>query len=143
MFESVEKPKRRLWGLWPDIDDVEDARAASRMAMWASFLVAGVTVVVAIAGALGLGLSALADAAIFLALGFGISRVSRVAASLAFALFIVERVVLFSQTGNTGGILGIVLLLCFGNGLRGTFAFHRLKKAAAMSDGARQSPPAA
>lgn len=128
MFDSVQKAESRWKGLWPDVADMESARAASRQGMWAAILVAVVTGLVASFGLLGVDAWAFVDVAVFGAIAFGIYRLSRFAAVAGLLLFIIERVTMFSQTMSSGGILAIVLLLAFGNGARGSFAYHKLRK---------------
>lgn len=98
--------------------------------MWACLIVAALTGVIAAFGALGLDAWAFADSALFLGAAWGIKRASRVAAVGALTLFLIERAVMFAQTGRTGGLVAIFFLLAFGNGARGTFAIHRLAKSA-------------
>ena len=130
MFESIEKGQQSRWAMfWPEVDDVASARAVSRQGMWACLIVATVTAIVAALGVLGMDAWAFVDAGMFLAAAWGIHRGSRFAAVGALVLFVVERAFLFSQTGQTGGLLTIALLLAFGNGARGTLALRRLMNA--------------
>ncbi len=128
MFEQVTERPSRWRNLWPDVSDPESARSASRQGMWAAVVVAVVTGVFAAAGALGLNAYAFIDVVMFLAIAWGIHRVSRVAAVAGLVLFVVERVAIFAQTRQTGGLLAIALLLAFGNGARGAIAFQRLRR---------------
>ena len=128
MFEQVTEKPSRWRGLWPEVADLDSARSASRQGMWAALFVAVVTAAVAAFKAFGLSTSAFFDAAVFFGIAWGIYRVSRVAAAAGLLLYVLERVVTFAQSHETGGILAIFLLLAFGNGARGAFAYRRLLK---------------
>ena len=126
---------------WPDLDTEDGAKSACRAAMWCAVFVAGITTIVAliaIAGVKGLPLpidgSALIDAALFAGIAFGLSRYSRFAGVAGFALFLIERLYMIAKAGFLmgGGILGIVLALAFFNGMRGTFAYNKLKAPGAV-----------
>jgi hypothetical protein len=68
-------------------------------------------------------------AVIFGAIAFGLEKQSRVAAVAAFVLYLIERIYMIVQTGSFlgAGALGIVILIGFLNGIRGTFAIAKLK----------------
>lgn len=125
---------------WPDVSDLEEAKKACRVAMWCAILVAGVTSLfagLAMAGAKfsPVNGSAFLDAALFAGIAFGLSRYSRVAGVAGFALFLVERIYMISQTRSAlgGGLfLGVVLLIGFLNGMRGAFAYQKLQTRAAV-----------
>ncbi|HWZ98868.1 MAG TPA: hypothetical protein VN025_14015 [Candidatus Dormibacteraeota bacterium] len=119
---------------WPDVSAQDGAKNACRGAMWCAILVAGLTTVVALLALSGVKSlpidgSALIDAAIFGGIAFGLSRCSRFAGVAGFALFLFERIYLIAKVGffMGGGILGIVLLLGFFNGMRGAFAYKKLQ----------------
>lgn len=126
---------------WPDVSNVDEAKKACRSAMWCAVFVASLTTIVAliaISGFKGMPLpvdgSALLDAAIFAGIAFGLSRYSRVAGVAGFVLFLFERLYAISKAGFLmgGGILGIVLLLAFLNGMRGAFAYYKLQAQTAV-----------
>ena len=133
MFDDVTNRPSRWRNLWPDVDDVESARSASRQGMWAALVVAVVTGIVAAFQGLGLNWYAFVDVGMFLLIAWGIRRVSRMAAVAGLVLFVIERIAIFGQTKQTGGIVAIALLLAFGNGARGAFAYRRLKKASGQT----------
>ena len=101
--------------------------------MIAAAIVATVTTVLAfssmrgseVAKTLGVGASAVVDALLFIMVGFGIWRYSRVAAVSGLLLFIAERLFLWATARHRPGGLAVLLLLGFVNGVRGTFAYHR------------------
>ncbi len=128
MFESVTEKPSRWRALWPDVDDVVSAKDASRQGMWAAIIVGGVTAILAPLGFLGVDAWALCDAVLFFSIAWGIYKVSRTAAVAGLLLFLLERIVMFTQTRQTGGIVALVLLLAFGNGARGAFAYRRLMR---------------
>jgi len=72
--------------------------------------------------------SALLDAAIFGVIAFGLSRHSRIAAVAGFALFLGEKIYTAYVIGSILGIgvLGIIILFGFFNGMRGAFAYQKL-----------------
>jgi len=136
MFESVTDRPSRWRVFWPDVDDMASAKDASRQGMWGAIIVGGVTAVLAPFGFLGVDSWALCDAALFLAIAWGIYKVWRTAAVAGLLLFLLERVVMFTQTKQTGGLVALALLLAFGNGARGAFAYRRLLRAES-----RRPPP--
>jgi len=120
-----------LW--WPDTGNLEGARAACAAAATGAFIVAGVTGIIAViaiarsSAVMGIDGFAFLDVGIFAVLGFFLRRHSRVAAVLALAMFVAEKISMALKTGGiTGWPLAIVLLLCFISGVRGSFGFHRL-----------------
>jgi len=128
---------------WPDVDNLEGAEDACRLAMWCAMLVSGVTALLAFLALNGIRIlpisgSALVDAAIFAAVAYGLSRHSRFAAVAGFVLFLIERIYMVIQTGTIfgAGVLGIVFLIGFLNGMRGAFAYHKLKSQPATPAGA-------
>lgn len=125
----TDPTRRNYWaGFWPPIVDQASARAVSRQAMWASLVVAGITVIVSQMQVLGLNNWALLDAGLFVTIAYGIHRMSRVVAVAGLLLFLVERVVMFQSSGRTGGLVALAILVAFIHGVRGTIAFHRLRK---------------
>lgn len=119
---------------WPDVSDLNNAERAANEGAGAALFVAGVTAIVA---ALALSLSkpiigidgwGLVDAAIFGAIALGTYRKYRSAAVCGLALFIVERVYMLATQPPNGGalVVGMFFLLGFINGVRGTFAYHKL-----------------
>jgi hypothetical protein len=130
MFDSVQKKESRWKGLWPDLDDMDSAKAASRQGMWAALFITVVTSVAAWFRILGVDRGALLDAGVFALVAFGMFWVSRFAATAGLVLFVLERIAMLVMGQGAGGIVGIFLLLAFCNGVRGAFAYHRLRKQA-------------
>jgi hypothetical protein len=75
----------------------------------------------------GIGPTAWLDAVIFAALGAGIGKMSRAAAIGALLLYIVERIAMAPVAGLSP-ITMIALVLCFVQGVRGTWAFHKFRQ---------------
>jgi hypothetical protein len=72
------------------------------------------------------------DAGLFAVLGLLIRRMSRVAATSALVLYLLERVYAAYVGGwtTTAGVVGAMLFTAFTSGVRGTIAYHRYKRQA-------------
>jgi hypothetical protein len=77
----------------------------------------------------GIDASAFLDAAIFVAIAFGIKRKSRFAAVAGLSLYVIERIFMLQRAGAAGIFTGIVFTLLFINAVRGAFAYRRLNGA--------------
>jgi hypothetical protein len=119
------------------IETLSDAQRIGRQGTWAACFAAGMTSLFALASILGVlpeGLAvsawALADAAVFWTIAWGIYRMSRVAAVAGLVVYILERALAIaaSDTKKGFGIVAILMILAFFNAVRGTFAYHRLRK---------------
>ena len=118
---------------WPDVSDLDGAKDATRFGMWCAILVAGVTALFVVLSFFGIRLmaitpAALLDAALFAAIAYGLSKYSRFAAAAGFVLFLVEKIYAVVTTGSIlgAGVLGVVILFGFLNGVRGAFAYQKL-----------------
>jgi hypothetical protein len=119
-----------------DIDsgpDVPDGTLKKIRQAWIACLVsAAITLVFSLlamgsGGFAGFGASNLFDVALILAFAYGISRRSRVCAVLMFAYFLLSKYLMFKATGQFGGgILAIVFMWFYGQGVAGTFEYHKL-----------------
>jgi hypothetical protein len=126
--ETLSVGKKYQNFLWPDVQDVDTARRASRQAMWAAFCCSGLTALTAFLANNGVQIMggggprlAVLRALLYGMLAIGIHRLSRSAASLALLIFLLER------TQESGPIaMTIILLICFVNGVRGTVEYRRL-----------------
>jgi len=77
----------------------------------------------------GFNLFNLADVALIAGLTVGIWRKSRICALIMLVYFIASKVMLISKTGNSAGlIMGAVFAYFYFQGVRGTFAWHKLQK---------------
>ena len=81
---------------------------------------------------MGITSAALLDAALFAAIAFGLYKHSRFAAVAGFVLYLIEKIYALVTTGNIlgVGVLGVVILFGFLNGMRGAFAYQKLLAAA-------------
>ena len=123
--------------IWPNVETQEGATWATKQAFWAAVLVSAITGLLAVLGAVGVGLprplqfdaGALVDAAAFAAIAFGLWKHSRVAAWAGLVLYCVERAYTWSTVGIQSPVVAAILILAFVGGVRGTSALHRLKQA--------------
>jgi hypothetical protein len=120
--------------LWPRVDTLASARAATRIGFVAcSTLVILNIAVVTYAMPAGYPAAkyvlAYLGPVIFAILSCGIWFMSRVAAVVAFGLVVFEMTASSFHDGLTVSLLiSMVLFPCFVSALRGSFAFHRLSK---------------
>jgi len=119
-------------GLWPDVNILEGAKAASNCGYWAAVFVAGGTAFVILLGQLGyelepghFGIEAIVDVTIFAAIAWGIARYSRFAAILGLVVFLLERLYSWYSFGIGGMGVAAIFVLLFVNGIRGNFAYQR------------------
>lgn len=125
---------------WPNVSSEVKAEEACRNSAKAALLVAVVTAVLSVVGALGvhfhgleLNLLGLVDAAIFGYVAWGLFRYSRVAATIGLVTYAAERLGTLGSGSVAGLPLTIVLFLAFIGGVRGAFAYHRFQEAAAAA----------
>jgi hypothetical protein len=120
---------------WPNVSTLEDAAWATKQGVWAAGFVAAATGIVALAAlslhkqVAGLGGSALLDAAIFVAVAYGIHKNSRFAAVSGLVIYLAERTYMLKvgQAQGAGATVMVVFLaLAFITAVRGTFAHRRL-----------------
>ncbi len=125
---------------WPSVDDLEGAKEAAHQAAGAAVFVAAITalfsllVIFDIRILPGFSPSSFVDAALFAIVAWRVYKLSRAWAVVGLLLFAVERAYAFYYRGTTamaGFVVGIILLLAFVHGVRGTFANHRLTMKAA------------
>ena len=124
---------------WPDVSDIDGAKDATRYGMWCAILVAAFTALFSLLALFGIrfmgaSLASFVDAALFAAIAYGLSKYSRFAAVAGFTLFLIEKIYTYVMTGSIlgVGVLGIVILFGFLNGMRGAFAYQRLAAAASQ-----------
>jgi serine/threonine-protein kinase len=87
-------------------------------------------VLIAVFGTPLMGMNAwsFVDVGLLAGLTYGIFRRSRTCAILLFAFFLLNKVLMFMQSGSLAGTpLALVFLVFFGRGIVGTFQFHRWK----------------
>jgi hypothetical protein len=107
--------------LWPDVNNEVAVRTVCHTGMWASFFIAGLTtlfVVLRFISVLGV-----MDAVIFVGIGFGIRKFSRIAAVFGLLLYLLEQI----ASANLS-VLTVILTFIFIGCVRATFALARMKK---------------
>ena len=124
--------KKFNW-VWPNIIDKNTAQKASQQGYWACILCAGATILLVAINYFGTDLLnftpwALGDAFLFIVIGWGIYKMNRFAAVSGLALYILERVSMWSEHGPKNPILAIFFTLMFINSVRGIFAYHKYRK---------------
>jgi hypothetical protein len=128
----MSKKPRRGW-IWPDVSTLEGSKWATRQAFWAAVFCMSVTLILAVLGAFGIQLFpefkmdawSLLDAGIYGAVAFGLHRYSRFAAVSGLAVYLFERVVMWTEAGFKSPVMAIILTLLFIGGVRGTWAYRR------------------
>jgi len=126
--------------LWPSVQTLQCAHKATRSAFWCAVVLAAVTALLSLLAASGVqavlnaGISpwSLLDAALFVAIAIGLYRHSRFAAVAGLALYVAGTLVAWSETGIPPSYrlgMGIIFTLALIGGVRGTFAYHRMKQA--------------
>ena len=132
---------------WPEIGNLADAEQASNQGFWAAVVCAVITALFATIAATsgnavaGIGPVAYADAVVFAVIAWRIRARSKSFAVIGLVLFVIEKIFqLATQPLSLGfGILvAIALLLAFITGVRGTFAYHRIKEAQSLEQAATQ-----
>jgi hypothetical protein len=101
--------------------------------MWCAIIVASFTtifVLFSLAGVRFMGITpaALLDVVLFAGIAYGLHKYSRFAAVAGFVLFLVEKIYTAVIMGSIlgVGVLGVVILFGFFNGMRGAFAYQKL-----------------
>jgi hypothetical protein len=126
---------------WPSVETQSGAKEAAHQGAGAAIFVASVTALFSILAMFGIQIlagfseTALFDAAIFGVVAWRVYRMSRAWAVVGLLGFLGERVYSLYARGVSGGaglVVGIVILFAFINGVRGTFAFHKLSKSPAV-----------
>lgn len=132
-----DSPQKKQNSLWPDIDSLESARETANQGFWAAILVAVfTTIMVLVTSQTGsmdnlppMNAWSFIDVGIYVAIALGIRKMSRIAAVCGLLLYSIDRIYLWSQTGANGSVvLSIFFMLAFIHGVRGTFAYHRLRR---------------
>lgn len=124
--------------IWPSIIDSETAKKAAYQGFWVALLCALATafmVVFSIVGhtLMGVDAYALVDVLAFAIIAACIRlKLSRSAAVLGLLLYILERIVMWSESGIKNPVIAILFITALINGVRGTFAYHKFTKSAAV-----------
>ncbi len=134
---------------WPNVSTPEEARKTARHGMWAAYVGGGLSIFAVIIAffssdvreflsevlevtpgeqdvLFGLLVMVMLEGIIFIGLGFAIGKMSRIAAVFASVLFLLDKIAM-----PPANFMGIIFTLAFFwlyvLGIRGTFAWHRLK----------------
>jgi hypothetical protein len=116
---------------WPAVDTMDAAKEAAKQGAFTAAIVSGITAIFAILSLFGVGdtsISALTDAGLFALIAFGIYRMSRVAAVVGLLLYLWGQLSQLLDTGRTNWFLVFLFTLMFIGGIRGAFAYHKLKE---------------
>ncbi len=120
---------------WPSMSNLEGAKKAVHEGAGAAIFVAAVTALFSVLAIFDIrilpGFSpwSLVDAGLFAVVAWRIYKMSRAWAVVGLLLFVGERAYAFyarGVTATTGIVVGVIILLGFVNGVRGTFAYRRL-----------------
>jgi hypothetical protein len=145
MNSEKPKPTAKTNNWWPAVSTREQAKAATK----GGVIVCGVIVV--FTGALALyslfgksilGITPLSfiDVVLFAAIGFGIWKLSRVAAVAGLVFYLIVQGYNWVTVGPKSPILAILFTLYLVNAVRGTFAYHSLPEPEADREGPWRSP---
>lgn len=115
------------------ISTLTEAKQHAKTGWIAALLVAGITLALSIAGMAGtkvlsFGAWTLLDVVLSLGLAYGMARYSRVCAVIMLVYYAASQIITIVQLQRAPNLLGIVLIACFWQGIRGTFAYHRLNR---------------
>jgi hypothetical protein len=122
-----------MW--WPPVTYREGAKQAAREGAGAAVFVAWVTALFGVLSIFGIQILpdfstlSLVDAALFSIVAWRTYKMPRAWAVVGLLLLVAGRAIAFYHSGVTamaGIIVGLLLVLAFLNGVRGTFAYHRL-----------------
>src|SRR6267378_1206545 len=120
---------------WPSVSDLEGAKKAAHEGAGAAVFVAAVTTLFSVLAIFdirilpGFSPLSLVDGGLFAIVAWRIYRMSRAWALAGLLGYVSERaysIYAHGATATAGWVVGVVILLGFVNGVRGTFAYHRL-----------------
>jgi hypothetical protein len=129
---------------WPKVGSRKDALAAISEAFWVASALAAFTVVLTLisfarSGQSDSNVDGFVYAALLAGAAFGIRQKSRVAALVAFVLYVALRGYFLLTTGHGSLVLTVVIALALFHGVRATFALHRLPSIPAGTPSVEQS----
>lgn len=132
-FAGAERETWKSFFL-PELQTIPDIESIIDRGRIFAFIIAGAGV--AFAAFKILPYEALADSVIFVGLGYGIGRKSRICAVLAAALFGIEKIVhIFSGSRwGLGIVISLLILSIFINAARATFAYHTARCMSGVPD---------
>jgi len=112
--------------------DLEKANKAINTACWAGIISGSFTAIVSVIAGFGYSFAGftvwnLFDALLIFGMAYGIYRKSRVCAVIMFVYWVASKIISFTEKGHLGGIfIAIIFAYAFFQGVRGTFAYHRM-----------------
>ena len=118
----------------------EETLKKIKHAWTAGLISAAMTLVITLLAVLGVKIMAFdawefLDVALILGLTYGIYRKSRVCAVLMIVYFLISKIIMFAESGKANGIiLTIVFLYYYGQGVVGTFAYHKHRQRVAADN---------
>ena len=130
--KQAKRPKWRE-SFWPSVDTAEGAALAAKQGFWAVLICTVVTAAFALLSIMGFDPSALVDAALFAIIAWGLWNKSRFAAVSGLLLYVIERLYMWSTVGIQNPVIPVLFTLFFISGVRGTFAWKRLKTGTATT----------
>ncbi len=123
---------------WKEVEDKDSAVDATKAAVGISYFIAAVTGLIAVLSVvyhkpiLGLNAWSFVDAALFVVIGWRISRLSRAWAIIGLALYLLEAFDSIGRRGLGVSVVSIVFIIAYANALRGAFAYHKHVKLQAI-----------
>ncbi|MES2459125.1 MAG: hypothetical protein V4671_00980 [Armatimonadota bacterium] len=132
---NSDKPKTatRTNHWWPPVSTREEARTATKGGVIVCGIIAVLTGALALYSLFGkpiLGITpaSFIDVVLFAAIGFGIWKMSRVAAVAGLIIYLIEQGYQWATIGPKSPIVTLLFTLYLVNAVRGTFAYHRLSE---------------
>jgi len=113
--------------------DIEKAEKAIKGAWIAGVISGSITLLVAVLALVGVRIFNFSawtfiDVALVFGLAYGIYRKNRVCAVIMFVYFVISKIYMMFTVGGLAGLpLAILFSYFFFQGIRGTFAYHKLK----------------
>ncbi len=120
-----KKTSQILELLWPNVPDLVTAERWAEYGMSASFAVATITAVFVLFNRAPR--AALIEAVPFIAIGFGIRKMSRIAAVAGLVFYIIDQVIVAMQGRIGDGLYAVIFIGMFLRGIRGTFAYREFR----------------
>ena len=127
MLENKMSKGKNIDPFWPTIKDRETAIIVAKNSSYFMFFIAFLFAILSFFEVFGVSALGLIDTIFYIVIGFGLYKLSRFAAVAGLALFLVSKVfALFFSLAIPSAFWVILVLLSYINGIRATFAFHKL-----------------
>jgi hypothetical protein len=132
---------------WPDVDDLDSAQDAAHKAAYFAWTAAGFTLLFLVlfvnpldAKMFAIIFITLVEAALYAVSGWQVYKFSRAWAVAGLVLYTLDLVAALIYFGPVLiGAMRIVFIIGFVNGVRGTFAYHRLRQEESSPSGVLQA----